>query len=477
MHKIVKPLTIAISVALSSSAVAQSTTSELGVWSFDGGFSQEGTRDYSDNHHHGYFFAKADLIKPGEALLSGGTYTPDGANGNALKVEQDNPLLINIPGFNSAEPFSLSFWLKQTTTDNVQQVLFEQVNDNGVFTVYLDENNYLHVEWQDGSPSPKGVTSIDPLTNINNQWQHVVFSFNGKLHGMHVALNGKRLPVQLQGKPAGGFTGLISVGNSLVSDLSSPFQGQLDEIQLYNRPLSSIEAKCLAELGFNCVPTIYQGPKGPRGLQGPSGLTGDQGNKGEKGDRGLQGEKGNKGDTGPIGPRGPQGFKGEKGEQGEQGPQGEIGQQGPKGDQGIQGPKGDKGDPGSSVDRKHYYTTKAERGTSIVIPEQDIIDLCSDEDGCQLRIGLEDWSTAYPGAVEYKSTMFFYNKDTKVWVGEGLAGKNGDNLFQANSANFYACYFSDGDYENWSNAGDKDLNFSFVSWKEYVANCRLTIID
>ncbi|MBU2709310.1 hypothetical protein KCM76_25165 [Zooshikella marina] len=140
--------------------------------------------------------------------------------------------------------------------------------------------------------------------------------------------------------------GPLVFGNSVAEQLAYPLQGELDEIHVYNRAISSIEASCLADVGFNCVPEFYQGPQGPRGNQGAPGIPGNKGNQGEKGDRGPQGEQGLKGDAGQQGPTGPQGPRGAKGDKGEQGPIGETGPQGPIGDKGDQGPKGPQGPEG-----------------------------------------------------------------------------------------------------------------------------------
>lgn len=216
-------------------------------------------------------------------------------------------------------------------------------NNHAKFAIFLDEQNQLNVSFTNVDGAVGGLVS-EPLSRIRNQWQHLVFSFDGDEYNMHLALNGKFLPNENQGLPESiVIDGPLIIGNSEFNKLETPLLGELDEVHLYNRAISSIEAKCLAELGFKCVPNLYQGPKGSKGRQGSIGLRGKQGLSGPEGQRGVQGEQGAKGDTGPIGPRGPQGFKGEKGDKGNQGPIGEIGPQGPKGDKGDIGPVGPQG--------------------------------------------------------------------------------------------------------------------------------------
>ncbi|MGI0119523.1 LamG-like jellyroll fold domain-containing protein [Zooshikella sp. RANM57] len=478
-----KPLAVVISsiisVSVSTSLIAEPvlTNSELGFWSFDAGFDREGTRDFSGQNNHGYFYSFAEEVLAGATVLKGGQYTKDGAKGNALIVDETDPLVIDIKQFDISKPFSVALWFKVDQL-NTAQTLFEQKNTQGDarYGLYLNSQNQLVVEFVDNSGSKGGLVSV-PLNDIQGKWQHVVFSFDGSQYDMNMALNGKYLKSTNKGLPTlSKLDGLIILGNGFEQ---TPLLGELDEVHLYNRAISSTEAKCLAELGFKCVPAFYQGPRGEVGEQGATGLSGPQGNKGE---RGPQGEKGEKGDQGPTGSRGPQGLKGEKGDKGDQGPKGDTGPQGKIGPQGAKGEVGPQGKPGSSVDRKHYFVPREQRGTSLVIPEADIIELCGDEDGCQLRLGVDVEEKSNSTINQFEHSMFFYNKNTKKWYGHsgsGRFGTNGDGISGKNIFINEPCWFNDSRYKNWKDQNDDDLNFSLVSWSTYgfKANCRLTIID
>ncbi|WP_051311478.1 LamG domain-containing protein [Zooshikella ganghwensis] len=472
-----------ISASVSTSIIAEPvlTNSELGFWSFDAGFDREGTRDFSGQNNHGYFYSFADEVLAGATVLKGGQYTKDGAKGNALIVDETDPLVIDIKKFDISKPFSVALWFKVDEL-NTAQTLFEQKNtqDDARYGLYLNSQNQLVVEFVDNSGSKGGLASV-PLNDIQGKWQHVVFSFDGSQYDMNMALNGKYLKTTNKGLPVvSKLDGLIILGNGAEQ---TPLLGELDEVHLYNRAISSTEAKCLAELGFKCVPAFYQGPRGEVGEQGATGLSGPRGDKGEKGDRGQQGEKGEKGSTGPVGPRGPQGLKGEKGDKGDQGPKGDTGPQGVVGPQGAKGEAGPQGKPGSSVDRKHYFVSREQRGTSLVIPEQDIIDLCGDEDGCQVRLGMEGFlgSTGeHSKRVASRFTLFYYDAETKQW----RASINDDNGNNSNKVTqhimkIWSCAFTDGKYQNWKDLSDTDTSFGLLSWNDhgYNANCRLTIID
>ncbi|MBU2709413.1 hypothetical protein KCM76_25705, partial [Zooshikella marina] len=272
-----------ISASVSTSIIAEPvlTNSELGFWSFDAGFDREGSRDFSGQNNHGYFYSFADEVLAGATVLKGGQYTKDGAKGNALIVDETDPLVIDIKQFDISKPFSIALWFKVDEL-NTAQTLFEQKNTQGDtrYGLYLNSQNQLVVEFVDNSGSKGGLVSV-PLNDIQGKWQHVVFSFDGSQYDMNMALNGKYLKSTNMGLPSlSKLDGLIILGNGTEQ---MPLLGDLDEVHLYNRAISSTEAKCLAELGFKCVPAFYRGPRGEVGEQGATGLSGPRGDKGEKG--------------------------------------------------------------------------------------------------------------------------------------------------------------------------------------------------
>lgn len=116
------------------------------------------------------------------------------------------------------------------------------------------------------------------------------------------------------------------------------------------------------------------------------------------------------------------------------------------------------------------------RGTSVSIPEQTIIDLCGDWDGCTLRMGMYNWDGTARTAS--RDSLFYYNSWAKTWrASEGDAAGTNNNGVTEHIMNSWACYFTDGEYINWFNRGDYDLNFALLSWNQYNATCKLTIID
>ncbi|MES5484632.1 hypothetical protein QMZ05_17900 [Bradyrhizobium sp. INPA03-11B] len=124
---------------------------------------------------------------------------------------------------------------------------------------------------------------------------------------------------------------------------------------------------------------------------------------------------------------------------------------------------------------KTYTVDRTNRGNTVAIPEADIIQYCSDKSGCIVRIGMHNWDDK--GRVASRHFLFFYNKDTGAWRAEAgdAEGTNNNNVtehvFQA-----WACYFTDGQYQNWQDKGDTTKDFGLLSWNQYNADCFLTLM-
>lgn len=135
-----------------------------------------------------------------------------------------------------------------------------------------------------------------------------------------------------------------------------------------------------------------------------------------------------------------------------------------------------KFDPTLVDDRVTYRAYKYNRGTTISIPESTIVNLCSDIDGCTLRMGMYNWNDT--GRVASRHSLFFYNSVNRAWRAESNDAQGSDyngateHIFVA-----WSCYFTDGQYTSWSNNGDGAIGFGLLSWNQYNAECWLTIID
>jgi hypothetical protein len=143
---------------------------------------------------------------------------------------------------------------------------------------------------------------------------------------------------------------------------------------------------------------------------------------------------------------------------------------------GVAGDVLDEPDPTPRTDRVTFTVRKAQRGTSLKVPESQIISFCGDADGCVLRLGMFYWDNT--GRVSSRESLFYYNPTNRAWrasLGDSY-GTDFDGQIR-HVMQVGACYFTDGKYYQWKEKGDAAVDFGLLSWNEYMADCSLTIID
>ena len=130
----------------------------------------------------------------------------------------------------------------------------------------------------------------------------------------------------------------------------------------------------------------------------------------------------------------------------------------------------------NAYQRQTYTANNWQRGSTVAIPVNTISYLCGDWDGCTLRLGMYNWDGTSRTAS--RDSLFYYNASNKNWRAsrEDKAGTNNNHTTQ-HVMKAWACYFTDGEYISWYNRGDYDFNFGLLSWNQYNATCKLTIID
>lgn len=127
-------------------------------------------------------------------------------------------------------------------------------------------------------------------------------------------------------------------------------------------------------------------------------------------------------------------------------------------------------------DRATYTAYKSQRGNTVNIPESKVIELCGDIDGCTVRIGMYNWNGTRRTAS--RETLFYYNSYSRNWrASAGDVEGTTDNNSTQHIINAWSCYFTDGNYSQYYNHGDLNRNFAVLSWNQYNADCRVTLID
>jgi hypothetical protein len=127
-------------------------------------------------------------------------------------------------------------------------------------------------------------------------------------------------------------------------------------------------------------------------------------------------------------------------------------------------------------DSSTYTAYTSQRGSTVTIPAARVAELCGDTDGCEIRMGMYNWDGT--GRTASRSSLFYYNASTGTWRAErNDAAGTTDNNTTEHVMNAWSCYFTDGYYSSWYNHGDINKDFGVLSWNQYNATCRVTLID
>lgn len=128
------------------------------------------------------------------------------------------------------------------------------------------------------------------------------------------------------------------------------------------------------------------------------------------------------------------------------------------------GPK-QRADYEVSINR--YVVEAADAGTApdtVPISDTILIDLCQDEDGCTVWLGMRNWNTRGLLEVEGPHRFSLQKTDTsqRWWRLGDFEGLDGDGGIE-HALIHHDCYITDGLYTNGQQAGD-ELGFGLLNW-------------
>lgn len=131
-------------------------------------------------------------------------------------------------------------------------------------------------------------------------------------------------------------------------------------------------------------------------------------------------------------------------------------------------------------------TAKAYGGKTKPIPHETLKALCADQDGCQVRLAMTRWSanTHTEGASVF-FTFYYSQTGDGHWRASATdagnsVGIDGDGIIQHVRDIWKTCYFTDGNYANYKQEGDKTQGMQLLVWNAYKnvdRTCELTLID
>ncbi|HLJ17385.1 MAG TPA: DUF1553 domain-containing protein [Bryobacteraceae bacterium] len=167
---------------------------------------------------------------------------------------------VQLPGagnFDRNSPFSLALWVKYTTVKDVAVLQkldatperrgYEVLFDTFAPLPELKRGSHLVVRLIHHAPDDEIVVRTkDRLAQ--NSWMHagITYDGSGKASGVKLYINGKPVETTIEKDTlTGSFASArpLEIGDK---ELGNPYQGQLDDLRLYNRPLNAVEMETLA---------------------------------------------------------------------------------------------------------------------------------------------------------------------------------------------------------------------------------------
>jgi hypothetical protein len=245
-----------------SSIVSGPSSGLIGWWTFDGKNMTNNVADSSGQGNHGNLTGQA------------ATTTVAGRLGQALSFDGVNDV-VSMPGtadlLDGASAVSFSLWVKPSALNDLRGMVsryngggdgwgiessYAAEGGNDDFLVFITGNDY-------------GYTTSNYLSV--GMWRHAVVVFDGSLTG-----NSNRLKLYVDGSPATlTFTGTIPAALESLSYLfqiggytGSFFNGNIDDVRIYNRAVTTSEARMLYSQGVSKMNVAPSGTNLTTGLVG-----------------------------------------------------------------------------------------------------------------------------------------------------------------------------------------------------------------
>ena len=186
-------------------------------------------------------------------LLNGGKYAK-GEVGNAFNLSGSNQY-VNVYSSSSLSvtgQFTIVAWINRSTMGTQQAIVEKYDSSNGGYALRITDSDNL--EFYSLDNSYVGGAVVGTTTIYSNQFYSVVGMWNGS--NLVVFVNGNIDGTWNYGNPPQPGSTPLRIG-ARGDDTQTPFAGLIDEVQIYNRALSTAEIQAIYQAGTNgmCAPT------------------------------------------------------------------------------------------------------------------------------------------------------------------------------------------------------------------------------
>ena len=208
----------------------------MGYWNFDEG---QGSVAY-------------DLSGGGhDASIYGAVFTDDGISGSALSFDGVNDYVNTFLDVSWSDQLSstISLWINPQSSTEFQGLLGKGAaggygSMNWEWGITQDDNTSFVFQYFDIYGRGE-ITSVVPITSLN-QWHNFIITYNASSHQARFYLNGEFIESITNADPLQDRTTPMLIGHAYRTQGNNYYyNGLIDEVRVYNRPISESEARSL----------------------------------------------------------------------------------------------------------------------------------------------------------------------------------------------------------------------------------------
>jgi hypothetical protein len=216
-----------------------------------------------------------DLAGTNNGVLQGGATYAAGEVGQAFRLDGTNGFVSTSLTVTNPQTFTLGLWFKSSTTRGGVLLSFgdSQTGTPANYDrhIYMDNAGALHF-----GVNSSGTKVISSTNGLNNNSWHFVAGVLSSNAGMSLYIDGGLMATNVAVTNAQNFNGWWRIGeNNLANWPSLPssyfFNGQIDEVSIFNRALASNEIASIYQAGNSGM--CYTNTPVPVFVQNPVGLT------------------------------------------------------------------------------------------------------------------------------------------------------------------------------------------------------------
>ena len=244
----------ALTIFMPGTAALAAPAALVAAYSFDAGTGSL-VRDVSGKGHDG--------------TISGAAWMSSGRHGGALSFDGVNDLVTvaDASALDLDSGMTLSAWVRPTANESWRTIVTKETNRSLVYGLFSNSD----------TARPSGVLTIGKNQRQKivrgasvlpvSTWTHLATTYDGA--NLRLFVNGTQVARRAVTGQIGTSTGPLQIGGNNV--WSEWFQGQLDDLRIYNRALTASELK--TDMNTPAAPAPVEGTTAPTAPTAPTGLT------------------------------------------------------------------------------------------------------------------------------------------------------------------------------------------------------------